>query len=159
MNSSLHTDLDEIDVTILEILQNDGRLNNSELARRVNLSQPAVYNRVKRLERQGYIESYVALLNREQIGFDLTCYLLINLDAHNVEKTSMFRERVSKLPEVLECHHVTGSFDYILKVVLRNRKDLERFVVQRISEIPGISRIQTSVVLSEIKSTTVLSLE
>lgn len=159
MNKSQFHNLDDIDLEILDILQNEGRRTFSDLARQVNLSQPAVYNRVKRMEKRGIIRSYVALLDRELIGYDLLCFIHINIQAHSYEKISEFREAVLSLPQVLECHHLTGMYDYLLKVVLRNRTDLERFVVEKITALPGINQVQTSLVLSEVKSSTVLVLD
>lgn len=157
--NNLRDQLDDIDVSILETLQIDGRISFSDLARRVNLSQPAVYQRVKRLEKRGYIRDYVARLDRSTIGYDLLCFIHINIQVHSYERIVEFREAVMNLSEVIECHHLTGSYDYLLKVVLRNRDDLERFAIERIASLPGVNRVQTSVVLSEVKSTTALNLD
>ena len=159
MNKSHLFNLDNIDISILDILQQDGRMSFSDLARQVNLSQPAVYNRVKRLEKLGLIRNYVALLDRELIGYDLLCFIHINIQAHSYERISEFREAVLSLPQVSECHHLTGTFDYLLKVSLRNRTNLEQFVVEKITSLPGVNRVQTSIVLSEVKSTTALYLD
>lgn len=146
-----HTDLDETDLAILDIIQHDGRVSNAELARRVSLSPPATHVRVRRLEEQGFIEGYVALLNRERLGFDLLCLVQVSLTVHQFEQVQEFRKRVSAMPEVLECYHITGEFDYLLKVALRNRKDLERFVVNELTPLSGVSRIYSSLVLTEVK--------
>lgn len=159
MNKSKLYNSDDIDIAILDILQNDGRISFSDLARQINLSQPAVYNRVKRLEKRGLIRNYVALLDRELIGYDLLCFIHINIQAHSYDRISEFREAVLNLPQVMECHHLTGTYDYLLKVALRNRADLERFVVEKITSLPSINHVQTSVVLSEVKSTTALLLD
>lgn len=150
--------LDDVDKAILEALQNDGRISNAELARRVNLSPPATHARVRRLEQRGYIDRYVTLLDREKAGFDMLCFVRVSLARHQPEEVDRFRAFVLKMPEVLECYHVTGDFDYMLKVVIHNRKDLERFLVARLTSIPGVARVYTSLVLNEVKSTTVLPL-
>ena len=150
--------LDEVDKAILEALQRDGRISNAELARRVNLSPPATHARVRRLEARGYIDSYVTLLDQEKAGFDMLCFVRVSLARHQPEEVDRFRSVVLDMPEVLECYHVTGDFDYMLKVVIHNRKDLERFLVARLTSIPGVARVYTSLVLSEVKSTTVLPL-
>ena len=150
------TDIDEIDRAILAILQTSGRVTNAELARQVNLSPPAVHARLRRLEEQGLIRQYVALLDREAAGYDMLCLINIRMELHQREHVERLRSIVQTMPEVLECHHVTGEYDYQLKVVLRNRKELERFVVDRLTTIPGIAHIRTSLVLSEIKSTTAI---
>ncbi len=146
--------LDELDIAILRQLQDDGRISNAELAQQINLSPPATHARVKRLAERGYIRQYVALLDKEKLGYDMTCFINVSLQLHQLEGLEGFRASVSDLPEVLECHHITGESDYLLKVVVRNRKDLERFVVDRLTPIPGVGRIYTSLVLSETKSTT-----
>lgn len=147
---------DEIDDAILRELQADGRLSNADLARRVGLSQAATHGRVRRLERDGVIERYVALVDREQAGFDLLCFVSVGLRAHGHDEVERFRTMVTAAPEVLEVHHVTGEYDYVLRVALRNRRDLERFLVDRLNVIPGIARIQTSLVVREVKRTTAL---
>jgi DNA-binding Lrp family transcriptional regulator len=151
--------LDNIDRSLLRALQADGRLSNVELARKISLSPPATHTRLKRLEKDGYIRQYSAVVDREKAGYDLLCFIHIGLQMHQVTQVEKFREATRKMPEVLECHHITGEYDYLLKVVLKNRKDLERFVVDKITPIPGIARIHTSLVLAEVKSTMALPLE
>ena len=154
----VHRELDALDVAILRELQADGRLSNLDLARRVGLSPPATHARVRRLERTGVIARYVALLDTEAAGFDLVCYIHVGLRGHARAEVDRFREVICDVPEVLECHHVTGEYDYLLRVALRNRRELERFVVERLSPLPGIARIQTSLVLREVKRSTELPL-
>ncbi len=151
--------LDELDASILEILQIDARISNVELARRVNLSPPAALARVRRLEESGYIKLYATLIDRKQIGYDLLCFVRVSLQLHDIEQVNGFREAVQLMPEVLECHHVTGDYDYILKVVAHNTKDLENFLINQLTPIPGVARIYTSLVLNEVKSSTVIPLE
>lgn len=150
--------LDTIDIAILQELQNDGRISNVELAERINLSPPATHARLKRLDEQGYIHDYVALLDQEKLGFDMMCFISVSLQLHQPEELENFRAIINDIPEVLECFHVTGEFDYLLKVIIQNRKDLQRFVVNQLTPIPGVARIYTSLVLSEVKSTTELPL-
>lgn len=149
--------MDELDCTILEILQTDGRISHAELARQINLSQPAVYNRIKRLEKRGYIQGYVALLDHERLGYDLMCFVQVSIQAHAHENVQQFYQAIENLPEVLECYHITGDHDYLLKVLIRNRKDMERFVIDRLTTLPGVDRIKTSLVLREVKETTAIS--
>jgi len=148
--------LDSIDESILRELQMDGRIRNSELARLVNLSPPAVHARMRRLEKQGVIRRYVALLDPAKVGYDMLCLISVSMQLQTFELVETFRNTISEMPEVLECHQLTGEFDCILKVAIRNRKDLERFVVDRLTPIPGVARIHTSLVLAEVKSTTAL---
>lgn len=152
------TTLDELDLAILRILQEDGRISNADLAQRISLSPPATHARVRRLTEQGVILRTVALLDKEKLGYDMTCFVHVSLQLHRQEGLDEFRRRVNEFPEVLECHHVTGDFDFLLKIVVRNRKELERFVIQELTPVPGVARINTSLVLSEAKSTTALPL-
>ncbi len=153
------TILDEVDKRLLRALQLDGRLSNVELARSVHLSPPATHARLRRLEKEGYIRQYAAVMNREKTGYDLLCFIHVSLQMHQLEQVEKFREATRQMPEVLECHHITGEYDYLLKVALRNRKDLERFLVDCLTPIPGVGRIHTSLVLTEVKATMALPLE
>ena len=150
--------LDELDKRILDELQKDARISNAELARRVNLSPPATHARVKRLEEKETIQHYVALLDRQRTGYDMLCFVRVSLQLHDLAQVIGFHEAVRKLPEVLECHHVTGDYDYLLKVVAHNTEDLENFLVNRLTPIPGIAQIHTSLVLREVKNSTILPL-
>ena len=141
------------------MLQGNGRISNADLARRINLSPPATHARLKRLEQQGYIHHYVALLDRAKMGYDMLCFVNISLQIHQPEQVARFRAAVHEMPEVLECHHVTGEFDYLLKIAVRNRQELERFIMNRLTPVPGIARIYTSLVLTEVKGTTALPVE
>jgi Lrp/AsnC family leucine-responsive transcriptional regulator len=151
--------LDETDTAILNALQADGRLTNLDLSHIIHLSPPATSVRLRRLEREGYISRYTAVLDREKAGYDLLCFIHISLQMHQFEQVERFRELIRQMPEVLECHHITGEYDYLLKVALRNRKELERFAVDRLTPIPGVARIHTSLVFTEVKSTTILPLK
>lgn len=151
-------DLDAQDLAILRELQ-AGSVSNVELAQRVNLSPPATHARVKRLERDGFIRNYVALLDREMIGYDLLCFVTVSLKLHKPEELNHFIETIQRAPEVLECFQVTGDYDYILKVAIKNRQDLQRFLMDCLTPIPAVERLHTRVVLTEVKSTTALPLD
>ncbi len=158
LNNSQALTLDQLDLAILRAVQADGRLSNVDLARRVHLSPPATHARRRRLERAGLIRGYAALVDRERAGYDLLCFIQVNLQVHQLDQVEKFRAAVRAMPEVLECHHITGEHDYLLKVALRNRQDLEQFVVNRLTPAPGVGRIHTSLVLTEVKATTALPL-
>ena len=149
-------ELNETDMAILREVQEDGRISNVELANRIELSPAATHARLKRLQSHGTIRRYVALLDQEKMGLDMTCFISISLRMHGSEELSGFRASVNNLDEVLECYHVTGEFDYLLKIVVSNRKELQRFVEHKLTPIPGVARIYTSLVLDEIKHTTAL---
>jgi DNA-binding Lrp family transcriptional regulator len=146
--------LDEVDRVLLAHLQADARLTNTELARRVELSTPGLQKRVRKLEEAGVIERYVMLVNREALGFDMLCFVQVTLQRHEPTAVSNFRAAVQQMPEVLECYHLTGEHDYLLKVIVRNRRHLEKFLLERLTPVPGMDKIRTSLVLSELKMTT-----
>jgi len=146
--------LDPVDIQILDILQKSANISNAELGRRVNLSPPATHARIKRLETEGYINRQVAILNQEKLGFDLLCFIFISTDIHQAEQLEVLEHNLEAMTEVLECHCLTGEFDYLLKVANKDRRELEEFI-RKLNKL-GISRIQTSLVLREIKHSTVL---
>lgn len=150
--------MDDLDLAILRELQQDGRISNVELARRIDLSPPATHARVRRLEDEGFIEGYVALLNPELLGYEMTCFISVSLQLHQQEELSGFHAAIEEIPEVLECYHVTGEFDYLLKVMVRSRQDLQQLIVHKLTPLPGVARIHTSLALSAVKATTQLSL-
>ena len=150
---------DKLDQRILDELQKDARISNAELARRVNLSPPATHSRVKRLEEKKIIQRYAAVLDRQRAGYDLLCFVRVSLQLHDLDQVTGFHEAVQIMPEVLECHHVTGDYDYLLKVVARNTEDLENFLVNRLTPIQGVAQIHTSLVLREVKNSTMLPLK
>jgi DNA-binding Lrp family transcriptional regulator len=129
------------------------------LARQVNLSAPGLQKRLKKLEKKGVIGSYVTLVNRSALGLDLLCFAQVTLAHHQPECVVHFCDRVKNLPEVLECHHLSGEFDYLLKVVVANHQHLEKFLSEKITRIIGVDRIRTSIVLNEIKASTSLPLD
>ena len=159
VDSSVQAEIDETDKAILRLLQADGRISNAEIARRVGLSAPATHARIRRLEEAGVIRRYATLLDRETIGFDMICFINVSLQMHQFEAVERFKELVQDMPEVLECHHITGQFDYLLKAVFRNRNELQQFVVNTLTPIPGMAQINTSLVLTEIKATAQLPIE
>ena len=150
--------LDNTDRAILTEIQQDSRISNSELARRIKLSQPATHARLKRLETLGVVRPHVSLLDRDKLGLDLICFFQVRLEAHSEQALLRFEQEVIAFPEVLECHYLTGQFDYLLKAVFENRRALEQFERQRLTALTDVVQITTSVALSEIKMTTVLPL-
>lgn len=151
--------LDDIDRQLLQLLQENGRITSAELARQVNLSPPGLQKRLKKLEENGTIERYATLVNREALGLDLLCFAQVSLAHHQPECVGQFCERVKGLPEVLECHHLTGEFDYLLKVVVANHQHLEKFLSEKMTQIPGVDKVRTNIVLNEIKASTSLPLD
>jgi len=151
--------LDRSDREILNELQQNARISNVELAKRVFLSPPATHARVKRLEEQGYIKNFVATLDRNKTGHDCMCFISVSLELHQTDKQQLFFDAIQDMPQVLECYHLTGESDYLLKVVIRNNSEMEQFITKSLLPLPGMARVHTSVVLREIKSDTALHLE
>ncbi|OQY47811.1 MAG: hypothetical protein B6242_04120 [Anaerolineaceae bacterium 4572_78] len=157
-NSAAKT-LDSTDKAILNELQSNSRINNTELARRVKLSPPSVHSRLKRLEIEGFIRQYATILEPEMIGYDMICFINVSLESHDIKSVHGFWMAIHEIPEILEVYRVTGNFDYMIKVIIKNRSDLERFLVTRLLNITCVTRIQTIIVLSELKSTTVIPID
>lgn len=151
--------LDDIDRELLTALQRDARQTNAELARRVDLSATGLHKRLRRLEEAGFITGYVALVDRESVGYDMLCFVQVTLQRHEPDAVDNFRREVQSMSEVLECHHLTGEFDYLLKVIVRNRKHLEQFILNTLTPVRGMDKIRTSLVLSEIKVTAAIPMD
>jgi DNA-binding Lrp family transcriptional regulator len=147
---------DEIDGSILSILQNEGRLTNVELASRVGLTPPPTLARVKRLEEAGLIRRYVALVDQVALGLPVTAFVHVIHKEHNQETSTAFLKAVAGLPEVLECHHIAGDEDFLLKVVAASPLDYEKFVLEKLTAIEGVQRVKTTFVLSSPKSETAI---
>lgn len=140
--------MDIIDVKILEVLQANSRVSISELSKKVNLSLSAVSERLKKLESSNVIEKYTVILNSQALDKELS--VIMNISLENPHLTSDFLEFVRTEDEILECHYVTGEYDYVLKITTRNTATLEN-LMNRIKGISGIKRTQTNVILSSVK--------
>jgi Lrp/AsnC family leucine-responsive transcriptional regulator len=127
-----------------------------ELARRINLSQPATHARVRRLEEHGYIRGYVALVDRELAGFDLLCFIHITMQLNQNTQLQKYTEAIRAMPEVLECHHITGDYSYLVKLRARDPAHLEQIIARRIKPIAGVARTQSVIALSTAKETLAL---
>ncbi|MEM7118184.1 MAG: Lrp/AsnC family transcriptional regulator [Chloroflexota bacterium] len=144
--------LDKIDRHILKILLQNGRLSNAKLAERINLSPAATHKRLRRLENLAYIDGYGAQINLAKLGYKLMCYVNISLQTHASEELKNFRDALRQMPEVLECSFVTGEFDYLAKVALRDQRHLEQFILEKITAIRGVVRVTTSLIVADIKT-------
>ncbi|MDN4166488.1 Lrp/AsnC family transcriptional regulator [Cytophagales bacterium LB-30] len=148
--------IDETDRKILRLLQENARMTNKELAAKLDLSITPVYERVKKLERKGYIKGYSARLDHEKIGKGMMVFMHLKLQVHTHENIRHVIEEVDHLEEVMECYHVTGETDYLLKVMVKDMPAYETFVVEKLTKIKGIANINSSIVMSTVKSTTSL---
>lgn len=148
--------LDAADRSILRLLQEDAFLTTKEIAQRVNMSVTPVFERIKRLEREGYVLRYAALLDRHKVQLPLLVFCDVSLREHNRNYLLRFEQEVTELPEVIECHHIAGAFDYLLKVVARDMDDYQRFVKEKLAALENIGRVQSHFVMSEIKQLAIL---
>jgi len=142
--------LDRIDLTILDTLQKEGRISNTDLANKVNLSASPCLERVKKLENEGYIERYGAFLNASKLKYGMSAFIQVTLDRTTSDIFDMFRTEVVKIKEVAECHMVAGGFDYLLKLRFENI-DEYREILGVIVELPGVSQTHTYIVMEMVK--------
>jgi Lrp/AsnC family leucine-responsive transcriptional regulator len=150
--------IDSFDRRLLIHLQSDARASSAALARRFQLSAPGLQKRLRKLEQRGVITQYATLVNRAAVGLDLLCFVHVMLAHHRPDSVKRFPGRIQKMPEVLECHFLTGEFDYLMKVVVSNHDHLERFLFEKLMKVDGVDRIRTSIVIKEVKSSTALPL-
>ena len=146
--------LDEIDLRLLNILQNNAKITNKELGSKLNLSPTPVFERIKKLEKTGYIKNYVALVDREKLGKKTISFVSVSLQKHIFGKIDTFIDEIERLPEVMECHHISGKSDFLLKVVADDMEAYHDFMVNKLSAIENVANIESSFVMKEIKHTT-----
>lgn len=143
--------LDKTDYAIIAALQDNGRLTNIELAERINLSPSPCLRRVRKLEEAGIITGYHAEVDAKAYGLSLTLFVRVTLERHNKQLIARFEQAVQEMEEMMECHLLTGSADYLLKILVRDLADYERFMRDEMHEIPGIASIDTSFSLVAVK--------
>jgi len=146
-----HKALDRTDYRILEILQKDGRITNVDLAEQVHLSPPPCLERVKRLEREGYIERYVGILNPYKLNAGLLAFIQVTLHSTASEDLKEFNRAVSRLEQVQECHMVSGGFDYLIKARASDMQAYRDFLGNQLAAIPNLRETHTYVVMQEVK--------
>ncbi|MGC1205265.1 MAG: Lrp/AsnC family transcriptional regulator [Flavobacteriaceae bacterium] len=148
---------DTTDKKLLEYLQDDSKQTNKELSNKLNLSVTAVYERIKKLEKEGFINKYVALVNKEKTenGFVVFCH--IKLVQHSQDYVMKFEKEVTNLNEVLECYHISGDYDYLLKVLVKDMAAFREFMVKKLTTINHIGSTHSMFVINEVKHTTALS--
>lgn len=156
MKESSQAELDDIDLKILDALQRDASLSTAELAEVVGLSQSPCWRRLSQLKEAGYIRDQVALLNAEKLGFDIVVFANVRLSAHGRLHVDEFSHAIRQYPEVVECYTLMGASDFLLKIVTRDVKSYEQFVLNTLCTLPSVQEIQSTVALSEVKSTTAL---
>jgi Lrp/AsnC family transcriptional regulator, leucine-responsive regulatory protein len=150
--------LDRIDTRILTELQTNGRLSITELADRVGLSASPCLRRVKLLEERGIITGYVAVVDQNRVGLQVNVFASIRLERQREEELERFNAAVSQWPEVMECYLMTGTRDYLMRIVVGSLGDYERFIKDKLSRLDGVASIESSFALSRVKHTTVVPL-
>ena len=151
--------LDAIDRKLLNYLQEDCKQTNKELSSKLNLSVTAVYERIKKLEREGVVKQYVNILNKEKVDRGFVVFCQIKLVQHAKEFLTKFEKEVTKIDEVLECFHVSGDYDYLLKVIVKDMPHFRSFMVTKLTTLKHIGSTHTSFTISEVKNTTAIPLQ
>jgi DNA-binding Lrp family transcriptional regulator len=146
--------LDAIDRRILFYLQSDCRLNTKEISTKINLSVTATYERIKRLEKSGIIKGYVALINKEKVGKALMAFCSVTLQLHSKELIKKIELAIGKIDEVMECFHVAGTYDYLLKIVVSDMNQYQEVITNKLAVIENIGQVQSNFVMTEIKNET-----
>lgn len=150
--------LDSTDIKLIGLLQSDSKQTNKELSNKLDLSVTAVYERIKKLERQGVIKKYVALVNKDQVNKSFIAFCHIKLVQHSQDFVIKFEKEVTKLNEVMECYHISGDYDYLLKVVVKDMETFREFMVNRLTKIDHIGSTHSMFMINEVKYTTALAL-
>ena len=146
------SDLDTIDSRIVAALQSNGRLSNVELADKVGLSPSPCLRRVKRLEREGYIEGYRSALRRERVGLGFSVFVGVKIDGHANERALAFEKAVVGMPEVVACHLVSGEADYLLEIVVPDLVDYQRFLVGKLLNLPIVREVRSNIAIQTLKA-------
>ncbi|MBX3606760.1 MAG: Lrp/AsnC family transcriptional regulator [Piscinibacter sp.] len=144
--------IDGLDRKILQALQEDGRATNVELSARVHLSAPQCFRRVRALEERGVIRRYAAQVQPEPLGIGVTAYVSLNIAGAQFGRVRDIEASIRAFPQILECHTVSGDYDYLLKVVARDLKSLSQFLTDRLMQLPGVDDVRSMICLEEIKA-------
>ncbi len=148
--------LDAIDKNLLRLLQQNSKQTNKELSLHLHLSVTAIYERIKKLEKAGIIERYVAIINKEKVQKDFVVFCQIKLIQHTKEYLTKFEKEVMALDEVMECYHISGEYDYLLKILVKDMPSFREFMVTKLTTLQHIGSTQSSFSINEVKWETVL---
>jgi len=145
--------LDKIDIKILNLLQQNSNRTTKSIAEELAMTTTPVFERIKKLEKQGYIKNYVAILNNKKIGLKQTVFIAITLQGHTRSYLEKFVKQINEFPEVIECHRVSGNFDYLLKLVVKDIEAYETFIISKLTLLPYLGSVQSLITLSTNKET------
>lgn len=151
--------IDKTDINILNILQRNGRITNAALAKEIKISPPPTLERVKKLEKNGVIKGFVALVNPSTVGIGTHTFVEVTLRGHTKENVTAFIEAAQEMDEIMECHHVTGDADFLLKIAVEDIPAYEQLILHKLTTLPHVSNLKTMVVLSTFKDETAYNLE
>jgi Lrp/AsnC family leucine-responsive transcriptional regulator len=149
---------DSTDAQLINFLQKDCKQTNKELSNKLNLSVTAVYERIKKLEREGVIANYVALVDKQKVEKEFVSFCSIKLVQHSKDYVVQFEREVSKLEEVLECYHISGDYDYLLKVLVTDMEAFREFMVKKLTTISHIGSTHSAFMINEVKHTTAIAI-
>ncbi len=144
--------MDKLDLKILDLLQTDGRISNVDLSEKIHLSPPQCLRRVRVLEEQGVIRRYAALVAPAAIGLNVTAFVALSLDRAQFKQVRDVESVIKSFPEIIECHTISGDFDYLIKVVAHDLKSLSHFLTDRLMQVPGVGGLRSMICLEEVKA-------
>jgi len=150
--------LDSIDTKILSLLQENSNRTTKSIANQLGMTTTPIFERIKKLEKQGFIKKYVAILNSKKIGLKQTVYIGITLQGHTRSYLEKFVKQINNFPEVIECHRVSGNFDYLLKLVVKDIEAYESFIISKLTLLPYLGNVQSLITLSTSKETNEIDL-
>jgi DNA-binding Lrp family transcriptional regulator len=148
--------IDSIDYSILQMLQTDAKIGVKEISSSLNLSKTPVYERIKRMESNGVIRKYVALIDKVKLGNSMVVFCTVSLDVQKLEQINQFNAAIKEMPEVVECYLMGGVFDYMLKVIVRDLEAYHTFSSEKLAALPNINQIKSLFVLNEVKYSTAI---
>lgn len=151
--------LDETDMHILSLLQEDAQLTNKQLAAKIHLSPTPTFERVKRLEREGYIRRYIAILDAEKINRGFMAFCNVSMKQHSYENSQRIMQAVQQIPEIVECYNISGDYDFMLKIYVSDMKAYQDFVLRILGELDCIGSLNSFFVLGEVKNSHQLPLK
>ncbi|HEY9170619.1 MAG TPA: Lrp/AsnC family transcriptional regulator [Lutibacter sp.] len=144
-------DLDLTDKKILNLLQQNSKANIKEIALKIGLTQTPTYERIKRLEKTGVIKNYIAVLDKEKVGYKIEVFCQVTLLVHSKEMITRFENSINKIDEVLECFHVAGNYDYLLKIIVKDMNSYQSFLKNKLSVLDSVGNVQSTFVMSSTK--------
>jgi Lrp/AsnC family leucine-responsive transcriptional regulator len=152
----MNDQLDATDKKIIQLLQQDGKMKIKEIAAVLKMTNTPVFDRIKKLEREGYIKSYTAKVDLQKLGYSLVAYCSVTLEKHHKDFLLQFEKDIKEIPEIIECYHIAGLFDYLLKIVTRDMVDYQYFITHKLADLKNIGKVQSSFVMTELKHEMIL---